>query len=110
MTCSPRDDEKHGQRIAGAGVQRRNVFRALERMQEGVTVVQFTLAPQYAMVGGMKVDRPQPGTRAGSGRREGCGQPGVEEWRVGQGPIPCVTVQDGPARARVMDAGGITAR
>lgn len=35
--------EKHGQYTAGAGVQRRNLFLAGERVQEGATVTEFTL-------------------------------------------------------------------
>ena len=54
--------EKHGQHTVGAGVQRRNLFLAGERIQEGATVAEFTLDEQHALTRRMAADGYKPGT------------------------------------------------
>ena len=101
--------EKHGQHTAGAGVQRRNLFVALERMQEGITVAEFTLDAQHTLTRRMEADGYQPGTIK---RVMGAAKAAVQwAWKNGEleRPIPFLTVQEGPPRERVMDAGEIAA-
>ncbi len=101
--------EKHAQHTVGAGVQRRNLFLALERMQEGVTVGEFTLDAQHTLTRRMEADGYQPGTIK---RVMGATKAAVQwAWKNGEleRPIPFLTVQEGPPRERVMDAGEIAA-
>ena len=101
--------EKHGQHTAGAGVQRRNLFLALERIQEGATVAEFTLDAQHTLTRRMEADGYQPGTIK---RVMGAAKAAVQwAWKNGEleRPIPFLTVQDGATRERVMEAGEIAA-
>ena len=94
--------EKHGRHTAGAGVQRRNLFLAGERIQEGATVGEFTLDAQHALVRRMTADGYQPGTVK---RVLGATKAAVQwAWKNGEleRPIPFLTVQEGPARERIM--------
>ena len=101
--------ETHGQHTAGAGVQRRNLFIALERMQEGSTVAEFTLDAQHMLTRRMETDGYKPGTIK---RVMGAAKAAVQwAWKNGEmeRPIPFLTVQDGATRERVLDAGEIAA-
>ena len=94
--------EKHGQHTVGAGVQRRNLFLALERMQEGLTFSEFTLDAQFALTRRMEADGYQPGTVK---RVVGAVKAAVQwAWKNGEleQPIPFLSVQDGAPRERVM--------
>ncbi len=95
--------EKHGQHTTGAGVQRRNLFLALERIQEGATVAEFTLDAQQALTRRMAADGYKPGTIK---RVLGATKAAVQwAWKNGEleRPIPFLTVQEGPPRERIMD-------
>ncbi len=101
--------EKHGQHTAGAGVQRRNLFLALERMQEGCTVAEFTLDAQHTLTRRMAADGYQSGTIK---RVMGAAKAAVQwAWKNGEleRPIPFLTVQEGPSRERVLDVTEIAA-
>jgi len=101
--------EKHGKHTAGAGVQRRNLFIALERMQVGLTVGEFTLDAQYALVRRMEADDYQRGTIK---RVLGAIKAAVQwAWKNGEldRPMPFLTVPDGPARERIMDVAELAA-
>lgn len=101
--------EKHGRHTTGAGVQRRNLFLALERMQEGLAVSEFTLDAQHALTRRMEADGYQRGTIK---RVLGATKAAVQwAWKKGEleRPIPFLTVQDGPARERIMDVAEIAA-
>ena len=84
-------------------MQRRNLFLALERMQEGATVAEFTLDAQHALTRRMEADSYQRGTMK---RVLGNAKAAVQwAWKNGEleRPIPFLTVQDGATRERVMD-------
>ena len=101
--------EKHGKHTTGASVQRRNLFLALERMQEGATVAEFTLDAQNGLARRMQADGYQPGTIK---RVLGAAKAAVQwAWKNGEleRPIPFVTVQDGPPRERVMEVAEVAA-
>jgi len=101
--------EKHGRHTAGAGVQRRNLFVALERIQEGATVAEFTLDAQHTFVRRMETDGYQPGTTK---RVLGVVKAAVQwAWKNGEleRPIPFLTVQEGPPRERVLEVAEISA-
>lgn len=95
--------EKHGRHVAGAGVQRRNLLLALERMQEGATVSEFTLDAQHGIVRRMQADSYQPGTIK---RVLGSVKAAVQwAWKNGEleRPIPFLVVPDGPAREHILE-------
>ncbi len=101
--------EKHGKHTAGAGVQRRNLFLALERMQEGLSVGEFTLDAQHALIRRMEADDYQRGTIK---RVLGAVKAAVQwAWKNGEleQPIPFLTVPDGQPRERIMDAAEMAA-
>ncbi len=101
--------EKHGQHTAGAGVQRRNLFLALERMVEGATVAEFTLDAQGKLVRRMEAD----GYKGGTIKRVlGAAKAAVQwAWKHGEleRPIPFLPIQEGPPRERVLTVAEIAA-
>ncbi len=101
--------EKHGRHTVGAGVQRRNLFIAGERMREGATVAEFTLDAQHTLTRRMAADGYKPGTIK---RVLGATKAAVQwAWKNGEleRPIPFLTVQEGPPRERIMDVAELAA-
>ncbi len=94
--------EKRGRHTAGAGVQRRNLFLALERLPEGAAVAGFTLDAQHALTRRMEAD----GYARGTVKRVLGATKAAVQWAWNNGelerPIPFLTLPDAPARERVL--------